>query len=248
MTGTFGYFGKIPAAGDFVKSGLSPEFIRTWDEWLQRLLVTGREALGGGWQEIYFTAPIWRFALAPGICGPKAAAGIVMPSVDRVGRQFPLTIAAEFEAASALEAYRRIELHYATLEDTALAMLEDDATLETLTMRLDPLALIDIAPLPLTGRCGNAVIAAQSGSGLSDIAAAALLSGHAQPTLWLAYLGETERLMVAEGLPEGQAEAVALLDHKGDHWPVTGTEGSGTAEIAEATTGDALSEILGDAT
>ena len=48
-----------------------------------------RDALGEGWLETYLTAPVWRFALAAGCCGP-AAAGIWLPSVDRVGRYYPL--------------------------------------------------------------------------------------------------------------------------------------------------------------
>ena len=31
--------------------------------------------------------------LGPGVCGPQAAVGVVMPSIDRVGRYFPLTVA-----------------------------------------------------------------------------------------------------------------------------------------------------------
>ncbi|MEG6992973.1 type VI secretion system-associated protein TagF, partial [Pseudomonas aeruginosa] len=37
--------------------------------------------------------PLWRFAIAPGLLGGEAVAGVVMPSIDRVGRYFPLTVA-----------------------------------------------------------------------------------------------------------------------------------------------------------
>ena len=47
-------------------------------------------------------APIWRFALAPGVAGPLPMLGVMMPSVDRVGRQFPLTLAAPMAEASPL--------------------------------------------------------------------------------------------------------------------------------------------------
>jgi type VI secretion system protein ImpM len=54
--------------------------------------------LGGIWREHYCTSPIWRFALSAGSCGPVAYAGILMPSVDRVGRYYPLVIAVPLAA------------------------------------------------------------------------------------------------------------------------------------------------------
>jgi type VI secretion system protein ImpM len=50
--------------------------------------------LGEDWLPTWNMAPIWRFALSPGCCGRDAVLGLWMPSVDRVGRQFPLTFAA----------------------------------------------------------------------------------------------------------------------------------------------------------
>jgi type VI secretion system protein ImpM len=38
-------------------------------------------------------APVWRFALAPGLCGAAGVVGVMLPSVDRAGRYFPLTFA-----------------------------------------------------------------------------------------------------------------------------------------------------------
>jgi type VI secretion system protein ImpM len=61
---------------------------------MARMLMASRSALGAAWRPAWLEAPVWRFALAPGICGPDAAIGLWMPSVDRIGRYFPLTIAA----------------------------------------------------------------------------------------------------------------------------------------------------------
>ena len=66
----------------------------SWDAFLGELMTGSRAALGPQWQEIYLQAPIWRFTLAAGHAGVLPAAGVLMPSVDRVGRDFPLTIAA----------------------------------------------------------------------------------------------------------------------------------------------------------
>jgi type VI secretion system protein ImpM len=92
-TAVAGWYGKIPALGDFASRRLPPGFINAWDAWLQRAMATSRAALRERWQEIYLNSPIWRFALLPGVCNNNAWAGIMMPSVDKVGRHFPLTIA-----------------------------------------------------------------------------------------------------------------------------------------------------------
>lgn len=89
-----GLFGKLPARGDFVQLGLPRSFITAWDTWLSTMLPASRTLLGASWLPAWLEAPVWRFALAPGLCGPGAALGLLMPSVDRVGRYFPLTLAA----------------------------------------------------------------------------------------------------------------------------------------------------------
>ena len=91
-----GWFGKIPALGDFVSRRLPPEFIEAWDVWLSEELFEARQKLGEAWLESYLNAPIWRFALMPGALDARPWFGVLMPSVDRVGRQFPLTFAASF--------------------------------------------------------------------------------------------------------------------------------------------------------
>jgi len=58
----------------------------------QSCLAQSREMLGDAWLDTYLTSPVWRFALAPAVCGGAAVAGLVVPSVDRVGRYFPLTV------------------------------------------------------------------------------------------------------------------------------------------------------------
>ena len=87
-----GFFGKLPSHGDFVRRRVADDFVAEWDSWLQQCLAQSREALGEAWLDTYLTSPVWRFALARTVCGAAAVAGILVPSVDRVGRYFPLTI------------------------------------------------------------------------------------------------------------------------------------------------------------
>lgn len=87
-----GYFGKIPSRGDFVSKRLPREFIEPWDYWLQNSISASRTHLAEVWLDTYLTSPIWRFFLSPGICGGSSWIGTLMPSVDKVGRYFPLTL------------------------------------------------------------------------------------------------------------------------------------------------------------
>lgn len=96
MPGTvsFGFYGKLPARGDFVRAGLPRDFTDAWDDWLSQVMQVSRDGAGDAWLPAFLEAPVWRFVLAPGVCGSRAVVGLMMPSVDRAGRYFPLTFAA----------------------------------------------------------------------------------------------------------------------------------------------------------
>jgi type VI secretion system protein ImpM len=98
-----GFFGKIPARGDFVRAGLTAGFIAAWDGWLQRVIPASRALLGEDWLAAWLEAPVWRFALEGGTCGADAVLGLWMPSVDRAGRHFPLTLAIVVPGARAAD-------------------------------------------------------------------------------------------------------------------------------------------------
>lgn len=92
-----GFFGKLPGYGDFLTRGLPPSFIRPWDAWLGVGLANVEQRLGRNWAERFAEDPPLRFALAPGTCGPLPWIGVLVPSHDRVGRWYPLTVAASPE-------------------------------------------------------------------------------------------------------------------------------------------------------
>ncbi len=89
-----GFYGKLPARGDFLREGLARDFTDAWDGWWQQGLAATQRLAGAAWRDSWLEAPVWRFILPPGLCGAQGVLGLWMPSVDRVGRFFPLTIAA----------------------------------------------------------------------------------------------------------------------------------------------------------
>jgi type VI secretion system protein ImpM len=87
-----GLYGKLPSHGDFLRRRLDDPLVVAWDGWLQDSVSASRRILGERWLDIYLTSPAWRFAAEAGACGPRALAGVMIPSVDRVGRYFPLAL------------------------------------------------------------------------------------------------------------------------------------------------------------
>jgi type VI secretion system protein ImpM len=88
-----GFYGKLPSHGDFLRRRVSDEFVSVWDRWLQECVAGSQAALGPRWLDVYLTSPAWRFACDRGVFG-QPALGLMVPSVDRVGRYFYLTLLA----------------------------------------------------------------------------------------------------------------------------------------------------------
>lgn len=126
MPGTApGIFGKLPWLGDFVVQRLPRGFVEPWDAWLQDGLAASRAALGDAWLDRYRTAPVCRFVLPARVAGPPVA-GLFLPSVDRVGRYFPLTLALPLDSEPAPDLPAGAASWFDALESVALAALEEE--------------------------------------------------------------------------------------------------------------------------
>jgi type VI secretion system protein ImpM len=164
---TTGWYGKIPALGDFASRGLPHEFVHAWDSWLQHSIAASRAHLGEQWLGLYLTSPIWRFALMPGACGSNGWAGVLMPSVDKVGRYFPLTLAAQLDAhPETVTTAFSAQAWYEALERLALSMLSVDASPAALEQGLADTPFLDAGTGDAHQRSGARELAAwwQTGS------------------------------------------------------------------------------------
>ncbi len=88
-----GLYGKLPVKRDFIAESVPRGFLPAFEPWLQGAVGTSRMLMGSQWQDIYLNAPIWRFWLGTSHCG-QSVAGAFMPSIDGVGRFFPLVLMA----------------------------------------------------------------------------------------------------------------------------------------------------------
>lgn len=142
-----GFFGKVRSHGDFVGRRLPPGMRGVLDAWLQRALLHSRRDLGAHWQAVWLSSPLWRFVLAPGVCGDHAWAGVMMPSQDRVGRCFPLVLAAPCRGTPVLaDCLTRHAGWFAHLEDIALTSLDDAFSIDAFDATLLALEGAPCAP------------------------------------------------------------------------------------------------------
>ena len=86
-----GFFGKLPSHGDFVSRRLPTELLAGLEAWLDAGLQHSRDSLGDGWLQTYLSSPIWCFSASADCCGAQPFAGVLMPSLDRVGRYYSLS-------------------------------------------------------------------------------------------------------------------------------------------------------------
>jgi type VI secretion system protein ImpM len=136
-----GVYGKLPARGDFVTRRMGRGFVEAWDDWLQLAIPASQVALGERWLEFYLTSPVWRFALGAGCCGLNTVVGVMMPSVDKIGRYFPLMLGRELPlGVELLSMASRLGGWYRLVEDRALSVLVPTFQLEDLEQPL-PLEL-----------------------------------------------------------------------------------------------------------
>lgn len=203
-----GWYGKLPSLGDFASRRLPPGFLEAWDDWLASGLADWRKREPGTWLDAYLASPSWRFVLMPGVLPGGAWAGVLMPSVDKVGRYFPLTLARPLDPlprsvpqAQALLAWLE------RLDDLTVSALQDDWPVEQLETALEHLA-----PWPSTDPLASAA---------SDGLAEWLLQVAGEPArpagqgraLWIAHEGEGGQVLrTTTGLPHAAAFSALLSD------------------------------------
>lgn len=89
------WFGKIPAIGDFCGAAMPQAVEFELDGWISDCLRNCEQLFGQEWLQLYFNAPMSGFYWPPGVCkslGQNHAVGILMPSVDKAGRAYPLIV------------------------------------------------------------------------------------------------------------------------------------------------------------
>ncbi|MGB0845668.1 MAG: type VI secretion system-associated protein TagF [Thiolinea sp.] len=137
-----GYYGKAPSHGDFLSKGLPRSFRDPWDIWLQSVLSASRADLAESWGDHYLTCPAYHFALSPGICGRQSWIGVMIPSVDQVGRYYPMTLCRSLPGHSDLfSVAREYKQWFEQAEPIVLSCLYESFSLEDFDSNIESLTL-----------------------------------------------------------------------------------------------------------
>ena len=220
-SGAAGWFGKLSVLGDFAHRRLPQPFVDVLDDWLSRGMEASRVQLGDEWLDVYLTGPLWRFALSPGVVDPQWWFGVMMPSVDKVGRYFPLVVArAAAMAPESAAGIAGLDRWFHHVSAAVLGTLQPTATLQSFDDALTaapawpdalPTRRPDVAHLPGRDRYsldGEAVLAQWvAGMGLREA-----MQVCAGKSLWWPDHANTPdtSLSITAGLPEPTHFALML--------------------------------------
>lgn len=197
MTDGFGAFGKLPSMGDFLRLNLAADFVQAWDEWLQTSIVAMRDRMGNTWNDHYLSAPIWRFTLPGGHAGKKPMSGIMMASVDRVGRQFPLALAAPHATNDLALMHFANRGVFEQLEEIALTILEEETPRDGVAAAITAVQLVQ----PMQGDvAGDQYAGALSPE--SILAAQSVNQRRPGYALWSTSMVDDQRLLLCPDLPD----------------------------------------------
>lgn len=114
-------FGKLPGHGDFVSRGIAGVMSERIDRWLSNWLKLGRAQLLEEFDQRYLEACPWLWANG-------STSAVLMPSVDAVGRQYPVLVFCA--AGTGLQAIYDLMVEALAEGWTSAALLDALATLE----------------------------------------------------------------------------------------------------------------------
>jgi len=175
-----GFYGKLPSRGDFVRRGLTHDFIEPWHHAMALALADAQTPLATQWHQARGVA--LSFVLGPGCAGPAAWCGVVLPSHDSVGRAFPLVCAiplAHLAAAGPmLGAGGLLELAAPILRDAAQGGVAPEALDQALAELRE--AAVD-APQPAMTTLAGGGLLFDGGTPMATALAIGLAEGH---SLW----------------------------------------------------------------
>ena len=220
MMSGFGAFGKIPSLGDFFTYNLDQVMVENWDNWIQKYMISLKNRLGSRWDQCFMTAPIWRFSLSAGVVSDNFTYGVMMPSIDRVGRQFPMTIATtRLNVKSVLYEHNSNYLLFEKLEDLALLSLDETTSKDFF---LESLESVDIEKTCSIQKAVNfEKIFFNSDGGINsvneELASMYVCSKMTQPCIWSSVTADGVKFFFSDGLPNSD-DMEALYDLESSKW------------------------------
>lgn len=193
------WFGKLPCVGDFCSHNMPASLQSTLDEWLSHIIQQGQETHGDAWTQAYFETPVHGFICARNTLPSfeeEMAVGIIMPSVDKAGREFPFILIEQLPVqANQHLSEQSISNWFLYAHAKCADALNEEWTLDHLNQALLDLPLLQDETTPETRTWTETK------------------TGHSQ---WfrIGFDGSIQWALECEGLPNTQAfETLLGLDH-----------------------------------
>lgn len=88
---TLGYYGKLPLSAEFIRCQASGAEIDDLDRWLREGMYHAKSHLGSSWSRDFTQGDPWGFLYVPRH-GKRFLIGLLKPSQDKAGREFPFLV------------------------------------------------------------------------------------------------------------------------------------------------------------
>ena len=95
---SLGCYGKLPLSPEFIRYNANSLEVQALDQWFQEGLHQAKSRIGSNWSTEYLKSGPWNFLFAPE-GGSHFLIGVLMPSKDQAGREFPLFMFLRLPAA-----------------------------------------------------------------------------------------------------------------------------------------------------
>ncbi|UTV99817.1 type VI secretion system-associated protein TagF [Marinomonas rhizomae] len=122
-----GIYGKVPAHPDFISDTLHADISNELYDWAQTVMFHSREKMSESqWLPAYLVSPIWRMVVPKNEQRTHEWVGVMVPSVDALGRYFPLFIVfeTEFKSLTVEWLFKECTDLFKVMEEVAMSALQ----------------------------------------------------------------------------------------------------------------------------
>lgn len=142
---TLGYYGKLPLSAEFIRSQASGAEIDELDEWIREGMFHAKSILGPSWSVDFVQGDQWAFLYLPRDRS-RFLIGLLKPSRDKAGREFPFLLYLLLERKEFHELPWCAPMHFSEFFEKGHRLLADVSTesdLNRLQFRLRALAPLE---------------------------------------------------------------------------------------------------------
>ncbi|MBI4001949.1 MAG: type VI secretion system-associated protein TagF [Nitrospira defluvii] len=140
-----GYYGKLPLSAEFIRCQASGAEIDELDRWLREGMYHAKSNLGPSWSREFAQGDSWGFLYLPRQ-GRRFLIGLLKPSQDKAGREFPFLVYLLLDREEFHEVPWCAPMHFKEFFEQSHRLLSDvgaESDLARLQFRLQALAPVE---------------------------------------------------------------------------------------------------------